>query len=404
MFKRTIYRLLERRHFWRYVSFSEVAELYASRTLRIIGINIASGFASVYLYQTGYSLQSIMLFWLAYYASNAIMNYFSAHIIAYFGPKHGTLFSNLLYIPAMVALGLVPNYGLRAIIIWGVLSSLSACLYQLSYLVEFSKVKSVDHARKEIGFMNILEKISIGMSPIIGGLIALFFGAQAVMMIGAVIFAFSAMPLLRTVEQTRVRQRIKFRDLPYRTIYRSLTSQLGVGVDTVATGTVWSLFIAAVIFPHLSNKIYVSLGALSSVTILAAIGVSYAYGRLIDRNRGGDLLKIAVVVNALVHASRPFASGIASVVGTNVTNEIATTGITMSYMRGQFDTADISGHRIVYLSMSQIFASFGAIIACLILLVCLMLFGDAQGLRGFFFIASACVLLTGTAHFHLYRK
>jgi len=404
MFRRTIYKLLERRHFWRYASFSEVAELYTSRTLRVIGINIASGFASVYLYQTGYSLSLIMLFWLCYYISNVIMNYFSAHIIAYFGPKHGTLFSNLIYIPAMVALGLVPNYGFRAIIVWGVLSSLSACLYQLSYLVEFSKVKSVDHAGREIGFMNILEKVSIGMSPVIGGLIALFFGAQAVMMIGAVIFAFSAMPLLRTVEQTRVRQRINFRELSYRVFYRSFISQIGIGVDVVATGTVWSLFIAAVIFPNLSNAIYVSLGALSSVTILAAVGVSYAYGKLIDRNRGGDLLKISVVINALVHASRPFANGIASIVGTNVTNEIATTGITMSYMRGTFDTADLSGHRIVYLSIMQIFASFGAIIACVVLLVSLSMFGDAGGLRVFFLIAAAGVLLTGTAHFHLYKK
>ncbi len=404
MFRRTIYKLLERRHFWRYASFSEVAELYTSRTLRVIGINIASGFASVYLYQTGYSLSLIMLFWLCYYISNVIMNYLSAHIIAYFGPKHGTLFSNLIYIPAMVALGLVPNYGFRAIIVWGVLSSLSACLYQLSYLVEFSKVKSVDHAGREIGFMNILEKVSIGMSPVIGGLIALFFGAQAVMMIGAVIFAFSAMPLLRTVEQTRVRQRINFRELSYRVFYRSFISQIGIGVDVVATGTVWSLFIAAVIFPNLSNAIYVSLGALSSVTILAAVGVSYAYGKLIDRNRGGDLLKISVVINSLVHASRPFANGIASIVGTNVTNEIATTGITMSYMRGTFDTADLSGHRIVYLSIMQIFASFGAIIACVALLVSLSMFGDAGGLRVFFLIAAAGVLLTGTAHFHLYKK
>jgi MFS family permease len=224
------------------------------------------------------------------------------------------------------------------------------------------------------------------------------------MMIGAVIFALSAMPLLRTVEQTRVRQHIRFRELSYRVFFHSFISQIGVGVDVVATGTVWSLFIASVIFPNLSNAIYVSLGALSSVTILAAVGVSYAYGKLIDRNRGGDLLKISVMVNALVHASRPFANGIASIVGTNVTNEIATTGITMSYMRGTFDTADLSGHRIAYLSIMQIFGSFGAIIACVALLVCLSMFGDAGGLRAFFFVAAAGVLLTGTAHFHLYKK
>ena len=404
MIQNFIYRILERRHFWRYASFSEVAELYTSRTLRVVGTYIASGFAYVFLYQEGYSLRFILIYLTCYFLGKVLLSFFAAQFAGRFGPKHGILLSNLLYIPAMVALGFVPNFGLGAIIVWGTFMSVSATIYQLCYYVDFSKVKSIEHAGKEIGFMNILEKIAIGVSPIVGGLIALFFGAQVVMWVAAVIFALSAVPLLRTIEQTDTHQKIRFHGFPWRMTIRSLVAQVGIGFDTVTTGTVWGLFIAIVIFPNLGNELYVNLGALSSVTIVAAIGISYAYGVLIDRNRGGELLRISVVVNALVHASRPFATGVAPIVGTNIINEIATTGINMSYMRGMFDTADLSGHRIVYLLIIEIMSNLGAVIACLICLACIFYLGDANGMRLFFFAAAGFVLLSGTANFRLYRK
>lgn len=404
MIKNFIYRLLERRHFWRYASFSEVAELYTSRTLRVVGTYIASGFASVFLYQEGYSLSFIMQFWVSYYLFKVFLSFFAAKLTGRFGPKHGILLSNILYIPAMTSLGFVRLFGLEAIVMWGIFMAMSSTIYQLCYYVDFSKIKNAEHAGKEIGFMNILEKIAIGVSPIIGGVIALFFGVQVVMWTAAAIFTLAALPLLKTIEQTGTHQKIDLRGFPWRMALRSLVSQLGVGFDFVTTATVWGLFITIVIFPHIGNEIYVSLGALSSVTIVAAIGISYAYGVLIDRHRGGDLLRISVVVNALVHASRPFAAGVAPIVGTNIVNEVATTGITMSYMRGMFDTADLSGHRIVYLLAIDMMSDLGSALGCLILFACVNYLGDPTGLRLYFFIAAGFVLLTGTANFRLYRK
>lgn len=404
MIKTIIYKLLERRHFWRYASFSEVAELYTSRTLRVVGTYIASGFATVYLYQIGYSLAFIMAFWGVYFSFKIVISYFAALFAARYGPKHGILISNILYIPAMVSLGFVPDVGFAAIVVWGIFMSISATIYQLCYFIDFSKVKSVEHAGKEIGFMNILEKIAIGISPIVGGLIALFFGPQIVMWVAAVIFALAAVPLLKSAEQTHTHQKITIRGFPWRMALRSIVAQVGVGFDVVATSHVWGLFIAIIIFPLLGDEIYVTLGTLSSVTILAAVGISYSYGKLIDRNRGGDLLKISVIVNALVHASRPFAAGSGAIVATNVANEVATTGIHMAYTRGLFDTADLSGHRIVYLLLIEMAANLGAAFACFVLLLCIMLLGDNDGLRIFYFVTAAAVLVVGTAHFRLYRR
>jgi MFS family permease len=404
MLKNIIYRLLEHRHFWRYASFSEIAELYASRTLRVVAMYIASGFASVYLYEQGYSLIFIMGYWAVYFTIKIPLSFFAAYFAARFGPKHGILVSNLLSIPAMIALGFVPNIGFAAIVVWGIFMSLSVSIYQLCYLVDFSKVKNSDHAGSELGFMNILEKIAIGISPIVGGLIALYFGPQIVMWVAAGFFVLAALPLLNTGEAVRIRQKIKFRGFPWRATGSSLIAQTGVGFDIVTTSHIWGLFIAIIVFPMAGDEVYVTLGTLSSVTILAAVAASYAYGKLIDRRQGGNLLKMSVVANALVHISRPFAMTPSAIVGTNITNEAATMGYTMAYTRGMFDTADLSGHRIVYLCAIEAVSNFGAALACLTMVACATLLGDYQGLRFFFFFAAAFVLLIGTAHFHLYRR
>jgi len=404
LIKSLIYKLLERRHFWRYASFSEIAELYISRTIRFIAMNIISGFTSVYLYQTGYSLQFIMIMWACFYLIKIPFTIFSGHFVARFGPKHGTLISNLFYVLSMISLGLLLDIGMTSIVLWGVFMAMSSALYHVSYMVDFSKVKNSEHAGKEIAFMNILEKTAIGLSPIIGGFIALYFGLQLVIWIAALLFAISVLPLLSSIEPTKTRQNIKFAGFPWKETIRGLVAQVGVGFDYVTTGTVWSLFIVIVIFPKSGLDIYVKLGILSSVTLLVDIAASYAYGKLIDRRRGGNLLIISVIANAIVHASRPFVINPAMIVGINVSNEIATTGYNMAFMRGVFDESDLSGHRILYLCISDMIANFGAAIACVALLVCITIFNSAIGLNMFFFIAAAFVLLIGTANFRLYRK
>lgn len=404
MFKSFLYKILESRHFWRYASFSEIAELYMSRTIRIIAMSIVSGFTSVYMYEAGYSLAFIMGFFLFYYLLKIPLSFFAGRFVARFGPKHGILISNLLYVPSMIALGLMPIIGIPSIILWGIFMAISASIYQISYTVDFSKVKNTKHAGKELAIMNILEKIAIGLSPIIGGIIALFFGLQIVIWLSAVLFIISALPLLRSIEPVRLRQKITFEGFPWMATIRTIIAQTGVGFDYVTTGVTWPLFILIVIFPNSGWEIYVELGALSSVTILAAIGASYAYGKLIDNSKGGNLLKISVIANALVHISRPFAVVPASIVVTNVTNEVATMGYNMAFTRGMFDTADLSGHRILYLCICEAIANFGAAIACGVLLICTATLGSVDGLRIFFFVAAGFVLLIGSANFNIYRK
>lgn len=404
MIKAIIYKILERRHFWRYASFGEIADLYAARILRLAAMYLISGFTSVFLYKQGYSLIFIMSFWAIYYLFKVFVSFFAGIFTAKIGIAKGVLTSNLLYIPSMITLGLLPEYGIGMLVISSIFMGLSVSLNEICYSVEFSKIKSVSHAGKEIGLMNMVEKIAICISPIFGGLIALYFGVSVTMWVAGCLFALASIPLLKASHRSENYQRINVRGFPFKAVSSSLLTKSAVGFDTFASSTVWSLFIAIVLFPTIGGDIYVMLGVLSSVSIVVAIITSIVYGKIIDRSEGGSLLKAGVAFNALVYIMRIFTTTPLEVACVNVVNETATTAQHMAYLRGTFDTADRSGHRIMYLMAVEIMNNLGAVLACVAMLLCVMAAGDVDGFRVFYLIAAAVVSTIAFTKFRIYQK
>ena len=406
MLQSMIHRFLRRRHFWRYATFDEVAELYASRTMRMVAQNMISLFVAVYLYQNGFSLLFIALYFAGYFLLRAAVSYPAARYAAYFGPKHGILVANLLYIPALVCFAFVPEYGIWAVLAFGFFQAWSMTMYDLSYLIDFSKVKHTEHAGKEIGFMQIFDRGAASLSPLVGGAVASFISPEATMLVSAAIFALASWPLFRTAEQTATRQPLRISGFPWKTTYRSIIAETAVGVDVFASNAIWVLFLSVVVFAGSSNDLYIKIGSLVSITIVTSFLAAYTFGRLIDRRRGGDLLRISTIADSLTHVFRIFVTGPVGVVAANVTNEVATTGYSMAFNRGLFDTADRSGHRVVYLLFIEVALNIGSMGAALVmaLLFVIMPAGGGAAMQVFFALVALYVLLLMSARFPLYRK
>ncbi|MES2876654.1 MAG: MFS transporter [Patescibacteria group bacterium] len=406
MINQLIHRLLKRRHFWRHATFSEVAELYASRLLRLFALRLVSAFTSVYLFQEGFSVLFIVLYWAAFYGLKVPFSWPGALLIARFGPKHATLVSNIVSSIAMVALPFVtdPVYGAAALAAWLVLQAFSGSMNDLAYLVDFSKVKNVQHAGKELGYMNIVEKIAAGSSPVIGGFTAYLFGPESIMVIAAVFFMLSAVPLLLTAEPIKLQKGLNFRRYPWRMTARSFVAQAALGFDVFVTGTAWSLFLVLVVFVSGTDRVYAEIGVVTSVTLFIALLASYGFGRLIDHRKGGELLRYATRLNSVVHVVRMFVTTPVGVVLANAFNEAATAGYSMPFMRGMFDLADRSGKRIEYLFIIEMAGNFGAMIAALVLAGLLLVLDAAASIQVFFLVAAFVTLLITSAKFPLYRR
>lgn len=396
-----------RRHFWRYATFGEIGDLYMSRLLRMVALNIAASFISIYLYQEGYSVAFIAGFWAGFYFIKIAMAIPASILSAWIGPKHSILISNILFIPSMVAFALVPEYGqpmLGAVLIF---QSLSAILYGIAYNVDFSKVKSDQHAGKELAYMHMIEKIAAGLSPLAGGALALWVGPQLVLIVTAALFLLSAIPLLRTAEVVKPRQRLTFKGFPWHLVRSMGWSQFAFGFDVFVSGTAWSLFTAIFIIgvANGDNEVYFVNGILMSVIFLAALISSYIYGKLIDRRKGRELMHISAVANSVSHLARLMIWSPFTTAGFNAVNELAKTGYILAHHRGVFDNADLSGRRTLYIGVVEAVANIGAGAAALALMIIMLVVGEGvSGFYGLFLMASAVALLILTARFPIYRR
>jgi MFS family permease len=408
MIQQFFHRFFSHRHFWRYASFSEVAELYASRTMRLFALRMASVFIAIYLYQIGYSLTFIALFWATFYFVKVLFSWPAAQIAARRGPKRGMFISNVVSAISMALLIFVsdPVVGIYVLFAWCGLQAFSGTLNDLCYLIDFSKVKSMKHAGKEIGFMNIFEKVSNGLSPIVGGLLAFLAGPHVVMAVSAALFLLSSVPLMQTGERLKINHKLNFRHFPWRLTWRSFIAEAAVGYDVFVTGTAWSLFMTIAVFVAAKdeNIIYAEVGAVTSIAMLASLLASYVCGKLIDRRRGRQLLITNALINSAVHISRPFITTPVGVVYTNIANEVATTGFGMAFLRGLFDTADRSHHRIEYLFIIEIVVNLGAGLAALLFGFLVFLFSDISAMQIFFVLSAFITLLIATPRFKLYAK
>lgn len=401
--KQAITTLLRRRHFWRYATFSEVGKLYIARLMRMVAINIGAAFMSVYLFKSGYELWWIAAFWAAYRLFKIAVALPSAAVIAHIGPKHATFISNVLYIPAMLLFTMLNDWG--AWVMWFVVifQGMSATLYEISHLVNFSKVKSSEVAGKQMAYMDITERVAKAASPLIGGMIALWIDPRATLMVSIILFMFAAWPLLRTDEPVQTKQTLRFRGFPWRETWHSLVGELALGYEVTVAIAAWPLFLIGVVFVGGDNQVYAAVGMLSSVVYVVSIAASRAYGRLIDRHAGGALLRWSSMAAGLAHIVRAFAVHPVMAVAVNVVHEVTATGYMMAFMRGIFDTADRSGRRVLYLALIEIMATLGGALVMGFLAVLLLLLPIQDAFVVFFLVASMVAFAMSRTKFHIYR-
>lgn len=393
MLQRIISFVFRRRHYWRYVSFDEVAELYVSRLITVFALNIIGLFMALYLYELGYSVSYIVMLYAGMYAFKIFFSPVAAKYIAHFGPKHGVLLASILRVPSLVAMFLVPQLGVPAVLVFSALQNMAACLYNVSYMIDFSKVRHAEHIGKELGTMQLIERFARVVSPLAGGIIATMFSPGVVIIVATVLFLASSVPLFKTMEPIAVRSKIKIEGFPWRLARRSFVAEATMGYDLVVSGTVWVLFTSIVVFAALGNGIYAALGALFSAGVFASMAAAWVFGKIVDKRKGDILFTAGVVTNTIIHAFRPFSASPASVVGVNVANEVGTAAYSLPWTRGVFEVADVSGHRILYFVLLQVWSDIGSIGACLSAGLSIWLFGLIPGLQLFFAFAALVELV-----------
>lgn len=394
MFHELLFAVRGTRAYWRSASFSEIAELYASRFLRIVAQNLVDAFVTVYLYQKGYSLTTICILLGAYFLHRVLWSYLSGHIIAWLGPKSSMLLSNIIAVPALVSLALIGEYTIAATIGYFLFEGISLTILGVATDVQLSSIKHDKKAGSELGWLFIAEKVGAAVAPTVGGFLAFRFGPESVMWVASLVMIVAALPLLASPENTRRHQRITYHGFDWRSLGKQMLSPVVRGADFAVSGGLWSIFVAIVVFGTDTNAVYAQLGILFSISFVASVVISWVYGRIIDHSRGEPLLRFGASFNILIHATRPFVTTPVAVGMTNIMNEAGTSAYTMPTVRAQYDVVEyIPGYRNVYFSIAMMFYCIGGSAIMFIAAALTSLLGDVNGIKAMFWIMAALVPL-----------
>ena len=347
MLKRNIEKFLRRTHFWRDAGFDELSELYISNMLRTTALSIFMVFVPFFLYQENYSATAIFALYGVFFAARAGADIGAGYFVARYGPKHAMIISCLLQIVSASLLLSVPTHHWHIAVIaipWGI----SASFFFVSYHVVFSKIKHVAKAGAELGHMQSFEKIGFLIGPFVGGVVGSVLGPRYIFLVATILFFGSLIPLFRTAEPVKIRQKLRFRDLPLHKVKRDLFANACIGVENGICINAWSFYVAVFV---LTGSVYAQLGSLSAFAVLISILSAKVMGHLSDGLHARKILRTGATLNALSYLVRPWVTSVWGVFAINTANEVVTAAYRMPFMKGIYSAADdLPGLRIVYIS------------------------------------------------------
>lgn len=283
-------------------------ELYLSVAILDFALAAVALFEPVYIFQLGYSLRSILLFFLLAYALYFFTVPLGGKFVARFGPERSIAISTILLVGYYGGLLLMKSYDWM---FWVTpfLLTFQKTFYWPAYHVDFIRTSDQGQRGKEFSGLWSLTTLMYILGPLVGGLVittvgfpALFFGVIAVIILSNI--PLFVQPIDHQPESFSYRQSFI---MPFtRRHIKSTLAYLGFGEEFVMQ-FIWPVFIVLVV------KSYLELGGLIAVaSLLTALATLYI-GKVVDQNHPRRVLAWGTIVTAVVWLTRPFLRLIAPV-------------------------------------------------------------------------------------------
>lgn len=354
--------MLQNHHFWwRMLPKNELTRIYWSQALRYFAISLISLFVPLYLHiEIGFSINETLLFFVFYSIIFAIMTPIAGHFVSKYGMKHAVLFSVPFFLIYLLLLFALPKYDTPLLII-GLFLGTSLAFYWMGMNLMFYHASDKMHRGEEVGKNTSLSVFATMLGPFIGGILIKYigfqfvFGISSILLIGASFLLFIAKDIQLEYNHFNVKNLFKKDD------WRMSTYFFSKGINVMATGVIWPLFIFTIL------KDYLSLGVVGSLLSLISAILIYLIGRFSDRVGKRKIIRFGVGFETLAWILRSMVQTVTQVFGATIFGAI-TIGIIQSPMIAlEFDNVN---HGVVdYFVKREIFLCLGRALVCLIVIM-----------------------------------
>jgi MFS family permease len=282
----------------------------------VFGSGLMSVFVPIYLFQIGYPIYQILLFFAMISLSYLLVSVPVAKVVAGIGVNHAMLLSAPFTIAYYLGLDYVPSHPYVLYILPLVIAlgwSLMNFGYHMNYILHSNKrIRG-----GEVSLSYMMQASAKAASPFVGALIAEWFGFRMLFFVGSIALFMGYVPLFFNSKK-------KFDvNVSFSSIWEQLTERFSVGTKLSFVGyaiesrlnvIIWPLFLLI----HLGTISKTGL-TLSATTLISIVVFGFA-GSLTDRYNDGKLINVGTILFSVSWIARMFVTNLANAIAINSYN------------------------------------------------------------------------------------
>ena len=295
---------------------SEHMALYLTQTLRIFAVSLIGVFLPIYIYINSHNY---MIFH-SNQTINGILWGFSYFFLRSFGVLvfttllgklifsrfhlNRSLFASLILQIFEIILWFHAKNNLYLMLLAGLLAGLKVTLYWIPYHVYFVKKFKGNSYGQRTSVRFVLEKLTSGITPFLGGLVISLFGFDVLFVFSIVLILAAGLPILLAVHEW------KHRDHNLVDVYNNFIKNKKyrlMNIAYLAEGSeVTVYFIVWPILMFLGLTSFVKIGSVISIATVISVFTAIIAGRSMDKFGSKKIHAIGVFFNTLLYIPRVF--------------------------------------------------------------------------------------------------
>lgn len=362
----------------------ELAELWASVAIMDFSVAAITIFEPIYLYTIGFSLQQVMLFYLAVYVLYFLLVPLGGKFIGQIGYEHTIFYSTIFLICYYLSLFLIPHHPVF-ILLAVYMFAMQKSLYWPAYHGDFAQYSDSEDVGRETASLQTISMIVYVLGPLAGGFMTEYFGFGVLFFVVSILILISNIPMLITREKFKIENFsyfTTFKMIFKKENFRSFLAYLGFGEELIVM-VAWPIFIYILI------KDYLTIGGIIALATLVTGVVLLYIGKLTDKKDKRKMIKTGTVFYSVAWFLRLLAATGIQVFFIDAFSRLFKNVIYVPLAALVYNKANKSDiiKAVVFFEQSL---AFGKIIAALLVYLLLFYF---SGLTAAFVIAGIMTLL-----------
>jgi len=297
-------------------------------------------FVPIYFYNLGYSIPLILLFFLLDALFYVICAYPVAKIVARVGAKHAILISTPLSIIYYIGLYFITS-SWAVFILLPLIWATRRAFYFNGYHVNYINHSDRKNRGKEISLLSALAMIVSVVGPLLGGIIAYYYGFVVLYIIGSMVLILGALVLMFTPDcytELNFKSKDMLKEFLNKKHFGILLTFIGYSFETIIGKIIWPVFLIVILVSTQKTGLIVTL------TMLLSLALFYFIGKITDKHKKEVMIKFGTALYFFAWVARVFADSATKIFFIESYKHIAEKVLYIPYDAKNYDLAEKEGY------------------------------------------------------------